>query len=260
MRDTVFRILLFKFFNKIQTWELLQEMHGELTAKRFDPVRFGRTLNRAFESGARIYSAAYIMPSGPVSVRKDRKHSMHLGLLQRILTERIPEQLADAPTMAQAYELLLNLPSIGPFLAYQFVTDINYSGHFSFSEMEFVVPGPGARDGMRKCFMSLGDFSEADTIRWVAEHQGEEFLSRGLKFASLWGRPLQLIDCQNVFCEVDKYARVVHPEVAGYSGRTRIKQKFAPDLSPMQPWFPPKWSINEQIPRIAQPTKGPSLL
>ena len=49
----------------------------------------------------------------------------------------------------------------------------------------------------------------------------------GLEFRSLWGRRLQLIDCQNLFCEVDKYARVRHPEVVGVSGRTRIKQKYA---------------------------------
>src|SRR5258707_9985183 len=39
-------------------------------------------------------------------------------------------------------------------------------------------------------------------------------------------RRLQLIDCQNLFCEVDKYARVAHPNIAGRTGRTRIKQKF----------------------------------
>jgi len=95
--------------------------------------------------------------------------------------------------------LLHALPGLEPFLAYQYVTDLNYSRHLGFSEMEFVVPGPGARDGIRKCFRSLGDYSEADTIRWVADRQEEEFAARGLTFASLWGRPLQLIDCQN-FC------------------------------------------------------------
>ena len=29
-----------------------------------------------------------------------------------------------------------------------------------------------------------------------------------VEFRDLWGRPLQLIGCQNLFCEVDKYARV----------------------------------------------------
>jgi hypothetical protein len=60
----------------------------------------------------------------------------------------------------------------------------------------------------------------------------------------LRGRPLQLIDCQNLFCEVDKYARVAHPDIAGHSGRTRIKQRFAPVADRVPAWFPPRWGIN----------------
>lgn len=249
LRDTVFRILLFKFFNKIETWECLQTSVGELTERNFDVDRFDRVLTTALGCGASIYSAAYIMPSGPASIRRSRKHRMHLELLAGLLHADFPERLLDAQTMAQAYEMLRALPSIGPFLAYQFVTDLNYSDHFQFSEMEFVVPGPGARDGIRKCFKSLGDYSESDVIRWVAERQDGEFSERGLRFESLWGRPLQLIDCQNLFCEVDKYARVAHPEVPGHSGRTRIKQRFAPKTSLFRPWFPPKWKLNGAVDR-----------
>lgn len=260
VRDTIFRILLFKLFNKIETWRLLEETQGELLADRFDVTSFDRILDRALRGGAAIYSAAYIMPSGPAEIRQPRKHLMHLQLLARLLRDRLPERLVAAKTMGEAYELLRALPGIGPFLAYQFVTDLNYSGHLDFSEGEFVMPGPGARDGLRKCFAHLGDYSESDTIRWVADRQADEFAARGLKFATLWGRPLQLIDCQNLFCEVDKYARVAHPEVVGLSGRSRIKQKFSANAQPLSPWFPPKWNLNEHIALPHQPITGPSLL
>ncbi len=249
LRDTVFRILLFKFFNKIETWEHLEATVGQLTEASFDIDRFDRALTSAREYGASIYSAAYIMPSGPASIRRFRKHRMHLELLAGLLKANLPERLVAAPAMAHAYQMLRAIPSIGPFLAYQFVIDINYSDHFQFSEMEFVVPGPGARDGIRKCFKSLGDYSESDVIRWVAERQDSEFSQRELHFESLWGRPLQLIDCQNLFCEVDKYARVAHPDVPGRSGRTRIKQRFAPKSMSFRPWFPPKWKLNDAVDR-----------
>ena len=77
------------------------------------------------------------------------------------------------------------------------------------------MPGPGARDGIHKCFDDLGGLSETDIIRLVTDRQEYEFEQLGLEFRSLWGRPLQLIDCQNLFCEVSKYARVVHPDVEG---------------------------------------------
>ena len=42
----------------------------------------------------------------------------------------------------------------------------------------------------------------------IEQRADDEFERLGMKFQSLWGRSLQLIDCQNVFCEVSKYARV----------------------------------------------------
>ena len=109
------------------------------------------------------------------------------------------------------------------------------------------MPGPGALDGIRKCFQSLGEFSESDIIRLMVDEQQQHFDRLGMEFKSLWGRPLQLIDCQNLFCEVDKYSRVAHPEIAGISGRTRIKQKFIANTLPLNVWYPPKWGINDKI-------------
>ena len=86
-------------------------------------------------------------------------------------------------------------------------------------------------------------------IRVMADRQEVEFERLGLTFQTLWGRRLQLIDCQNLFCEVDKYARVVHPEATGAAGRTRIKQKFKAHEDPIEYWFPPKWGINDAVAR-----------
>ena len=249
LRNTVFRILLFKIFNKVETWKLLESRVENLDISTFDVTTFDQVLEHARQNKTSIYSAAYIMPSGAATNRLARKHQMHLRLLADILADGLPEKLAGARTMQEAYNLLLALPSIGPFLAYQFVTDLNYSDHFAYSEMEFVMPGPGAKDGIKKAFVSPGDYSDADIIRWVTERQEEEIRKRDLDFRTLWGRPLQLIDCQNLFCECDKYARVAHPEVSGFSGRSKIKQRFAPAAAePLRPWFPPKWKLNTNIP------------
>ena len=149
--------------------------------------------------------------------------------------------------MGNAFELLRSYPTIGDFLAYQYVTDLNYSKITNFSEMEFVIPGPGARDGIRKCFQDLGGLNESEIIKVVADRQEIEFRRLGLDFESLWGRRLQLIDCQNLFCEVGKYARIKHPEYSGVSGRMRIKQKFRANLNPISYWYPPNWGLNERI-------------
>ena len=98
---------------------------------------------------------------------------------------------------------LPSYPGIGAFLAYQYLIDLNYAAGLGFSEMEFVVPGPGARDGIRKCFGPAARGIEAEVIRYMADTQAEQFARLGLAFAGLRGRPLQLIDCQNLFCEVE---------------------------------------------------------
>lgn len=249
-----FRTLLFKLFNRIDTWQLLEAAIGPIAPDSYDFRTFDRVLSDAMSEGRRIYSAAYIMPSG--GGEGTRKHQMHLRLLEMMMKDRLPSRLAECKSMKGAFELMRSYPTIGDFLAYQYVTDLNYSTLLDYSEMDFVVPGPGARSGIQKCFADRGAYSEADVIRWMCEHQYEEFSKRGIEFQSLWGRPLQLIDCQNLFCEVDKYARVRHPEISGLSGRVRIKQEYRYNPAPVDYSLPPKWGLNQRIAawRQAQPT------
>lgn len=248
--EVFFRVLLFKLFNKIETWEAVAAATGGTPRwKAFDADTIDRVLAQERAAGRRIYSAAYIMPAA--SRFEGRwKHTTHLGLLAWMIASGLPRRVAAAPTMGAAFSLLRDVPSFGDFLAYQLVTDLNYSNLCDFDEMEFVQPGPGARDGIAKCFSSLGDYSEADAIRWIAESQQEQFATRGLSFPSLWGRPLQLIDCQNLFCEVDKYARIAHPDVIGRSGRTRVKQRFEAAGPLPAPALPPKWGISTVDARV----------
>ena len=245
--EVLFRTLLFKLFNKIETWQLLEHAFGAITFKDYRFERYDQVLSQAMRAGGRIYSAAYIMPPGGSAFGHSAKHQNHLRLLERMMADDLAGQLANVRKMQTAFELLRSYPTIGDFLAYQFITDINYSEITNFSEMDFVIPGPGARDGLKKCFADSAGLNDAELIRLMADNQEREFERLGINFQSLWGRRLQLIDCQNLFCEVDKYARVVHPEIAGISGRTRIKQKFTPTGSLTPPWFPPKWGINEKI-------------
>lgn len=246
--EIFFRTLLFKFFNRIETWELLIRELGNISFYDYSFEHYDNILTQAIDSGTKIYSAAYIMPSGGPTSTYGRKHRMHLKLLEKMMIDGLPERLANSPSMGKAFELLRSYMTIGDFLAYQYVTDLNYGTFLNFSEMEFAVPGPGARDGIRKCFSDLGGFNETEIIKIVAERQHFEFERRGLSFQSLWGRSLQFIDCQNLFCEVGKYARVKHPEINGLTGRIRIKQKFNVTRNSISYWYPPKWGLNKLIP------------
>lgn len=246
--EVFFRTLLFKIFNKVETWELLVSTLGHVpTWRTFDLEYFASVLDAAIGRGLRIYSAAYIMPSPAYG--HPRKHRNHLHLLEQMMRERTPEKVARARGLDDVFVLLRSFPSLGDFLAFQFAIDLNYSSVVNFSEMDFVVAGPGAKAGIRKCFSDLGGLTEQEVIALCASIADEEFSRLGLEFRKLGGvRPLQLIDCQNLFCETDKYARVAHPEFNDEGGRTRIKQVYVPHSSNVDEFYPEKWNI----PRIVQ--------
>lgn len=245
-RDTFIRTVLFKLFNKIATWELLTAELGEIDSGSFGADSIISVLDKTMAEGNRIYSAAYIMPCATV-FGESSKHAGHIRLLEAMLADRGDEGIVTASSMAEAFAILASYPSVGPFLAYQFITDLNYSDHLDFTEDEFVMPGPGALDGIMKCFSDPGDMSPVDVIRWTMETQRYQFETRGLEFEDLWGRPLQLIDCQNLYCEVAKYARVAHPEIQSRTGRRRIKQRYSPQPKALTAWYPPKWGVNGNV-------------
>lgn len=246
--DQCFRIILFKLFNKIETWEYLEKKLGEISYKTYDYSIYNQLLTQKLVDKEKIYSAAYIMPSGKSCFGFNKKHQNNLKLLENMMQTGIAKEIAKAKSLKELYEILLSYPTIGSFLAYQFAIDINYSELCDFSEMSFVVAGPGAKNGIIKCFKDLKGLKYEDIIKYVTERQEEEFEKRGLKFKTLFGRKLQMIDCQNVFCETDKYARIAHPDICGLNDRRRIKQQYVNrNLENIVYFYPPKWGINNKI-------------
>ena len=240
--EVFFRTLLFKLFNRIDTWQLVLERIGLPRADSLHHEALCHVYDSLFSRKKRLYSAAYIMPDPKFG--RERKHQNHLQLLKFMLKSETPQRVADAKSLSEVYEILRELPSIGSFLAFQLAIDINYSELVDFSEMDFVVAGPGAQNGIRRCFSDTAGLSDADVIRVVSDIRETEFSRLGIDFPNLWGRELQLIDLQNLFCEVDKYARVVHPSSSDVSNRRRIKQRFRPSSELLPQWYPPKWGLN----------------
>ncbi|MDN3706293.1 putative DNA base hypermodification protein [Myroides ceti] len=243
--DLLFRILLFKIFNKISTWKYLESEIKTITVENFDSKLYSTLLSEAKKAREVIYSGAYIMTSGKSIFGYDFKHENHIELLkQYVQSGKLLRRIENAKSMEEVYKILLNVPTFGSFLAYQYTIDINYSTLTNFSEMDFVKAGPGAKDGIKKCFIDRGDFSDEDVIKFMCDIQESQFEALDLDFKDLWGRKLQLIDCQNLFCEVDKYSRAIHPEISGISNRTRIKQIYKPEKNKIDYLFPPKWKLN----------------
>ena len=241
--DLLFRILFFKIFNNIETWQYITETVGDITYAKFDLEGYKKVFSKLRALRRKIYSGAYIMPSGKTQFGHALKYENHLDLLYYMMKDKLMLKISKCQGLGELFRTLVEYPTLGKFLAFQYSIDINYSDLTDFDEMEFVVAGPGASAGIRKCFYDIGPYTEEEIIKYMSYHQQEEFESRKLRFINLGGRDLQLIDCQNIFCEVDKYARVRHPDIVDKNGRKKIKQRYHPNNTPIEFMYPPKWNL-----------------
>lgn len=242
VRDRVFQITAFRTFSNIATWKsVTNELGG---APRLDHLRSGafeRALDRAKAHNGGLYTGAFILCANK-AFGFDEKHRNHVALFKHMFLENAcAERVLQAPSLEVVVELLQSFPLMGPFMAYQTAIDLNYSELLDFSENDYTQAGPGALRGLKKAFINLGDFSPADTILWMVDRQEEEFRRLELPFSGLFGRALHGIDCQGLFCELDKYCREAVPALA--SARSRIKAKYSGREGDIELFFPPKWQL-----------------
>lgn len=243
-KDKVLRIILFKIFNRIDTWEYLEDSIGTITCKNFDHKKISKILESRIQQQP-IFSAAYLMTGTHTnySTGYNYKHEKWLHMLEsEIMSDKTIDKILNCRSLSDLYDILISCAFIGPFLAYQYAIDLNYSDVINFDENSFVMAGIGAVRGIKKCFTDLGNYSCEDAIKFTADNVEKYREKYGYTFNNLYGRAPTLIDLQNCFCETDKYLRVKMPELS--VGNKRIKQKFKPKVEPIDFFFPPKWNLN----------------
>jgi hypothetical protein len=247
VEDRVFQIVAFRTFSNTQTWDDLVRLLGHNpTIRDLESGAFGDALNHIRAARKRLYTGAFILCATDAYGRKV-KHLNHVELFKDMfLNGRLAEKIMESRSLRDVYDLLHGFPLMGDFMSYQTAIDLNYSDIINFSENDFTQPGPGALRGIKKVFSDVGRMTPSDVVMWMVENQEQEFERLELDFRGLWGRPIQAIDAQNLFCETDKYCREAVPALT--SARSRIKSRFKPAEEPMRLFFPPKWGINHHLP------------
>lgn len=240
--DMLLRILVFKIFNKIETWEYIKQTYGEITIGHFDVKKISALLSER-QRYAPIFNNAYMMTGS--HKRYDylpTKHEKWLTMVKNeFLGEGVVDKILDAKSLEEVYTLLRGCSFLGGFLAYQCAIDFNYSPYVNFDENSFVVAGIGAIRGIQKCFISYGSKYE-DAIKYVREHFRELQTKYGYTdFKPLVNHKPTLLDLQNCFCETDKFLRAKMPDLL--VGNKRIKQKYRPSSVSINYFFPPKWRV-----------------
>ena len=243
--DLLLNILVFKVFNKIDTWKYIKQHYPSITVKNFNAKTLSDLLTSRREHQP-IFNGAYIMTgSSRFYTTLKYKHQRWLQMIQmEIIDEKKLTAIAKARSLEAVYFLLKECTFIGPFLAYQYAIDFNYSEVIDFSENSFVMAGIGAQRGIKKCFMSLNGYSFEDAIRYTYDNLDLYRSKYGYSFTNLFGREPKLIDLQNCFCETDKYLREKIPILK--VGNKRIKQRYVENSNRIQFSFPLKWKIDSK--------------
>jgi hypothetical protein len=246
--DVVFRVVLFNTFTKIDTFRFLEKELGPLTWERFNRKEYETVLRRAREEDGKIlFTGAFQKPQPAFH---EREHFVnHLALVEDLMTNDLTGHIQQATYMADIFEWILSFPGQGEFTAYQLLLNLSYTSVMNFSDMDFVIGGPGARAGLSKLFPGISlPGMEVAAMRWLVDTQDEHFARLGLTFNGLGPDhlPLRLADIEHLLCELDKYARIAHPGIKATYGQHHTHTKggrFEPsnDPFPSAPCLPKAW-------------------
>jgi hypothetical protein len=213
--------VIFRWFNKIETGELLRD----LLLGDWDTDEARRLLRNVFGAGGTILGAAYMIKS-PIGVNKID------GLLQCIdaVIQELPTMeyaLDEDTTLEGFHEALCMFPYLGPFMAYEMVTDLRHSPVLCNAPdiMTWASAGPGAARGISRVFdLPMGFYKHGsandracmnDRMRELLSCAGQEDL-----WPADWPR-WEMREVEHTLCEFDKMMRAK-------LGEGRPKQKFTP--------------------------------
>lgn len=117
LNEVFFRVLLFRTFNKIETWELLEKKLGPLTWKAFSVEKYEKVLGGARTA---LYGSCYIIPAPNLGY--ERNYSNHLRMIETMMAvDQLPTELTKLKHLKDAHGRIQMYQSMGDFMAMQSV-------------------------------------------------------------------------------------------------------------------------------------------
>lgn len=266
-RDALMRAFLYRHTGRWEAWEYFELMEGhypgiddlDLVLKHFNTYR-GETKtvlqNRSAETRAlgtggfskkvgkrSLFTSAYLVFPQSREPGVDKLETI-VDLTRRLFTPGSPQDVVPrfmaADTQAERFAALKDAKGVGDFMSMQVLTDWGWAPQCGEDrEDEFVVAGPGARKGAKLLAPELkpelvirefhqGLLADPDCpVLWIRD------TSDG---GAVYRRP-SLMDVQNCFCELSKYARYLERDSGA---RQRTYRPSHPGVQ-SAPVFPLHW-------------------
>lgn len=240
--DLLFQCAMFRLFNWPETYAALKfGMRNDWNLK--EAIAILNAKRKTDEP--QIFTGAYIIPTGG---RSDPKIEVICEALDFLYDGRTKKQIekgvkpnrhtfakemtTDPITMEKCVGILMRVPTIGPFIAYEIACDLRHTRllHDAIDINSWANPGPGAKRGIHRLLSGKHAWKGKRPDYFKAMRQllveAPEHMSNAVKSAE-W--PFEMREIEHSLCEFDKYQRVTRKE-----GKTR--SKYFPKLHGSVPW------------------------
>lgn len=228
--DLLFQCLMFRIFNWPETYDALYfNLRTEWNMKK--AVEILRV--RKEEDHEQIFTGAYIVTGSGSSLPK---HETICAALQEAwkMRDKIAKRIRNGRSLREAVEALQEIPTVGPFVAYEIACDLRFTRLLadSLDRNSWANPGPGAKRGIHRLITGSKKWDRGkkpdyvEVMRTLFKEKGrylEEHVLSEKRY------PFEMREIEHSLCEFDKYMRVKNGE-----GRPRSRYR------------PPK--IQEELP------------
>jgi hypothetical protein len=198
-------------YRMMNFWPTYEQILKELGFfEEFDKVKFGNVLRKRKHMNQKVFTSAHMITG---TLGGDKIHQVvDLGM-QEIwdFRNQIVPQLGDS--LESAYNRLMDfhVPGIGPFIAYEIITDLRHTRYLEHADdiMSWANPGPGAMRGMDRIYGVYRKNEKYQTttrevyiaiMNWLLEKSPEHLAD--------WVPTMEMRDIEHSLCEFDKYERV----------------------------------------------------
>jgi len=211
--------IAFRWFNRIRTGQILmgcadQFMDDDLFAD-WDSDKARARLQHI----SPVVTAAYIIktPNG-----MNKLDGVLWCIEQCVSQNETLYRAMDGSSLEQAHRILCEMPYMGPFMAYEVITDLRHTHMLRDAPdiMTWANPGPGARRGLSRLMEK-----DKDHFRSTPGHKLQEMMQEILVASQNdeeWpGQypPWEMREVEHLLCEWDKYERA-------RTGEGRPKQRY----------------------------------
>lgn len=184
-----------------------------------------------------FFNAAYILGGPKVNFGRfleEKKNDIEKNMIIRMVKfvfynqDKIVNGVKSSANQFEVFNHLKSFSGIGNFLAYQIFVDLTYIINFPFTEMNFVISGPGCERGINWVFSDRDGMNSEECLFWftinqnnIAERYNERWdMDEIFHFLPKEERVYSLMDMENSgACEIDKRCRTKF-------GNKRPKQKY----------------------------------